>query len=188
MKKSLRARRMERHHKRAKQTSKLNLVSLMDIFTILVYFLLVNSSDVEVLQTNKSIELPESVSEQRPDTTLVVTVNNDSIIVSGRAVASVADVLAAEGNAIDGLAKELEYHAKRAGPLAPEKEQQGRPITIMGDKAVPYTLLKKIMTTCATSEYRNISLAVNKVGGEELPEETPATPDTTVSTTAATEG
>ncbi len=170
MKKSLRARRMERHHKRAQGQSKLNLVSLMDIFTILVFFLLVNSSDVEVLQSNKDIELPESVSEQRPDTTLIVNVNARNIIVSGRAVATVSEIINNDGNEIAGLAKELKYQASRAKPLTEEQQVQGRPVTIMGDKSVPYTVLKKIMTTCAANEYRNISLAVNKVAKEDVSE------------------
>jgi len=147
----------------------LNLVSLMDIFTILVFFLLVNSSDVEVLQTNKAIELPESTSEQRPDTTLVVTVSDQNIVVAGRPVATIKEVLKDTGdNNIPGLQEELLYHANRAGPLSPEKEQIGRAVTIMGDKEVPYTVLKKIMTTCAANEYRNISLAVSKVADEPL--------------------
>ncbi|MGI1679609.1 MAG: biopolymer transporter ExbD [Cellvibrionaceae bacterium] len=170
MKKSLRARRMERHHKRAQQQSKLNLVSLMDIFTILVFFLLVNSSDVEVLQTSKDIQLPESTSEQRPDTTIIVNVNSKNILVSGRAVATVSEIINNESNEISGLAKELKYQALRAKPLTEEQEIQGRPITIMGDKSVPYTVLKKIMTTCAANEYRNISLAVSKVGKEDISE------------------
>lgn len=174
MKQSLRARRMARMHKRAKQTSKLNLVSLMDIFTILVFFLLVNSSDVEILQTNKTIELPDSVSEQRPDTTLVVTVNENTIVVAGRAVATVQDVLSSETSNIPGLEQELKYQAQRSGPLSEERQITGRPVTIMGDKDVPYTILKKIMTTCAATEYRNISLAVNKVMTEAPATETAA--------------
>ncbi|MGH1470457.1 MAG: ExbD/TolR family protein [Cellvibrionaceae bacterium] len=170
MKKSLRARRMERHHKRAQGQSKLNLVSLMDIFTILVFFLLVNSSDVEVLQTSKDIQLPESISEQRPDTTIIVNVNAKNILVSGRAVATVSEIINNESNEISGLAKELQYQASRAKPLTEEQQIQGRPITIMGDKAVPYTVLKKIMTTCAANEYRNISLAVSKVAKEDVNE------------------
>ncbi|MGK0261262.1 MAG: biopolymer transport protein ExbD, partial [Candidatus Azotimanducaceae bacterium] len=49
------------------KTATLNLVSLMDIFTILVFFLMVNSSEVEVLQTSSDIKLPDSTSEQRPE-------------------------------------------------------------------------------------------------------------------------
>lgn len=173
MKKSLRARRMERNHKRAKQTSKLNLVSLMDIFTILVFFLLVNSSDVEILQTNKTVELPDSTSEQRPGTNLVVTVNERSIVVAGRPVATIDDIMTSDENNIPGLEAELKYQAQRSGPLSEDKALLGRPVTIMGDKDVPYTVLKKIMTTCAANEYRNISLAVNKIAKESV-EEVPA--------------
>ena len=55
-----RAARMERHHKRHKGGAGINLVSMMDIFTILVFFLLVNSSEVEVLPNAKEFVLPDS--------------------------------------------------------------------------------------------------------------------------------
>ncbi len=93
MKTSRRARRMQRHHKRKKGTVAFNMVSLMDIFTILVFFLLVSSSDVEELQNNKSIRLPESTAEKKPKDTLVVMVNNEDIIIQGQKVAAVNDVI-----------------------------------------------------------------------------------------------
>lgn len=163
MKQSLRAKRMAKQHRRRGKQTKLNLVSLMDIFTILVFFLLVNSSDVEVLQNDKTITLPKSVSEQRPDTTLVVRVNASDILVGNRSVAKVDSVLQREDNTIVELTKELQYQASRADPLTEEQTKLGRAVTIMGDQAVPYALLKKVMTTCAAAEYRNIALAVTKI-------------------------
>lgn len=165
MKQSLRARRMDRHHKRSKGQGKLSLVSLMDIFTILVFFLLVNSSEVEVLQTHKSIDLPKSVADQKPENTLVVMVNSDSILVNGRKVASTPDVLATDGEKIQALQEELDYLAARR-PLTAAEQQQGRDATIMGDQDIPYTLLKKIMATLADTEYRNLALAVSRIAGE----------------------
>ncbi len=162
MKKSLRARRMEKHHRRMKTQTKLNLVSLMDIFTILVFFLLVNSSDVEILQTDKTITLPESVASQKPDNTLVIKVNADDIVVGSVSVARVRDILAVDNDTIAELVKELTYRASRK-PLTALEEEKGRAVTIMGDKNVPYELLKRIMTTCAANEYRNISLAVSQI-------------------------
>ena len=50
-----RAKRMARNHRRMAQPARLNLVALMDIFTILVLFLIVNNSDVEVLQPDRRI-------------------------------------------------------------------------------------------------------------------------------------
>lgn len=163
MKQSIRAKRMERHHRRSKSQSKLNLVSLMDIFTILVFFLLVNSSDVEVLQSNKDITLPASVAEKKPENNLVVMVSAEDIIVGGRKVANVKSVMKSDEREIASLKKELLYLAGRKPYRSIKEEEKGRDITIMGDQNIPYALLKKIMTTCAKSEYRNISLAVSQI-------------------------
>lgn len=43
------------------------------------------------------------------------------------------------------------------------EREKGRAVTIMGDQSIPYVLLKRIMSTCAANDYRNISLAVNQV-------------------------
>lgn len=167
MKMNLRAKRMARHHKRNRGGNKLNLVSLMDIFTILVFFLLVNSSDVEVLQTDKTITLPESFSEQRPDTTLVVKLNADAIVVGNLPVANVKDVLNSEDVEIEALTQELQRMIERRPELTELEKQQGRAVTIMGDQAIPYELLKKVMTTCAKNDFRNIALAVSQIPTDE---------------------
>ena len=152
------AARRRKLQERGTVVGKLNLVSLMDIFTILVFFLMVNSSDVEILQTSADVELPDSTSEQRPEEQTVITVSGDSIVVKGRKVADV-DALVGTGDvAIEGLAEELRYQAKRKGD-APD---DGYEITIMGDRQIPYWLLKKIMLTCTTEDYAQISLAVNQ--------------------------
>ena len=161
MKSSFRARRMARAHRRSAQSSKLNLVSLMDIFTILVFFLMVNSGDVEVLQSDKNIKLPESVSEQRPDLTLLVKISPTDIIVQGRSIAKVDTVLSRDDAGIAELEKELQYLADRKPQLTDIEKEKGRAVTIMGDHNTPYKLLKRVMTTCAQTDYRDISLAVN---------------------------
>jgi len=162
MKKSLRAKRMDKRNQRLLQAPKLNLVSLMDIFTILVFFLLVNSGDVEVLQTDKSVKLPISISEQKPDNNLIVLISNNDILVGGQRVAGIKDLVASKDQAFAPLTKELNYQAKKAGPLSPEKQLTGRPVTIMADEKVPYSTLKKVMATCALAEYRDIALAVTQ--------------------------
>lgn len=162
MKQSLRAKRMAKHHRRLNQASKLNLVSLMDIFTILVFFLLVNSGDVEVLQADKSIKLPASVSEQIPENNLLVVVSATDVLVGGRSVGKVTELLASTDDKFIPLETELKYQAQKAGPLTAEDQLTGRPVTIMADQKLPYAMLKKIMATCAAAEYRAISLAVSQ--------------------------
>ena len=170
MKASLRARRMARNHKRLTQQARLSLVSLMDIFTILVFFLMVSSGDVEVLQADKNIVLPQSVSAQKPEITLTIKISADAIVVQGRKIESVQRALARTGNAIGPLAKELEYQSARGSELTEREKKLGRPIIIMGDQGMPYKLLKRVMKTCADSDYRDIALAVDSNPPEQNPQ------------------
>ncbi len=159
MKMSRRAKRMARHHKRRKQPG-LNLVSLMDIFTILVFFLLVNSSTAVQLPSARDFKLPVSSAEKKPEETLTVMVTSKDLLVQGRKVAAVSDILSSPQPTIKALADELNFQAKKT--LTAVKSEEGRYITIMGDKAIPYKLLKKIMATCTEADYRNIALAVSQ--------------------------
>jgi len=172
MKNNAHSKRRQRHLARSKRNSTLNLTALMDIFTILVFFLLVNSSDVEVLESNKDIKLPDSVAEQTPVDTIVVMVNNTDLIVQGKKIADIGEVLQSTDVNIPELAAELTYLASKRPELNEEEQEKGRPVTVMGDRDVPYQLLKRVMTTCAKTDYRDISLAVNKL---ELPEPDPST-------------
>lgn len=167
MKQSLRAKRMAKHHRRLNQAPKMNLVSLMDIFTILVFFLLVNSSDVEVLQTDKSIQLPTSIASKVPEANLVVMISANDVMVGGRSVGTVTAVMASKDDRFAPLETELKYQAGKARPLTDEEKVLGRAVTIMGDQEIPYALLKKIMASCAAADYRNISLAVAQKSAEQ---------------------
>jgi len=156
------AQRMQQNHKRFMKPAKLNLVSLMDIFTILVFFLLINSGESEILKVNKHIRLPDSVAEMRPAATITVTVTESDIIVDGRPVATMDDVLGSNG-LIPGLAKELNYLASKRTQLTAEEKVKGLPVTILGDYTIPYEVLKRVMITCARSNYRDLSMAVSRV-------------------------
>jgi len=156
---SMRLSKRRRSQKAHQKTATLNLVSLMDIFTILVFFLMVNSSDVEVLQTSSNIKLPDSSSEKRPDEQLIISVDEQDIIVMGRSVADVTELRTAESSLISGLEQELKHQANRKSQMP----EGGYKVTIMGDKEIPYWLLKKIMLTCQSVDFAHISLAVNKL-------------------------
>ncbi|MEM7220236.1 MAG: biopolymer transporter ExbD [Pseudomonadota bacterium] len=159
----VKARRRELQ-KRSQSVGRLNLVSLMDIFTILVFFLMVNSSDVEVLQTNADVKLPDSNSEQRPEEQTMITVSDEDVLVMGRSVASVAELTGSE-EAIAGLADELRYQGERKARGA-QPPDDGFEVTIMGDREIPYWLLKRIMLTCQQENFLQMSLAVNQLQGD----------------------
>jgi biopolymer transport protein ExbD len=140
MVKSARAKRMEKHHKRNKGAGVLNLVSLMDIFTILVFFLLVNSSDVQTLPNAKDMKLPESIAEKKPEETVTILVGRIDILVQGTPVAKIADVMAIKGNDIPALREALLSQNDRVLRREAKDDIAGREVTIMGDKDIPYRL------------------------------------------------
>ena len=166
MKKSQRAARMDRRHKRFGNAS-LSLVSLMDIFTILVFFLLFNSSGDHQLPNAKTIKLPESVAEEKPKENLVILVSANDVIVSGRRIISTNDLLAIEQAPIEPLRGYLMTLSETHWDKEEVESEEGLEVTLLADKAVPYKVLRMIMQTLSDTPYRQISLAVSqKAAGE----------------------
>lgn len=143
--------------------AKLSLISLMDIFTILVFFLLLNSGESQKIENAKFVDLPDSSSGIAPHTELQIVIDDDEILLGDKAVARVSDVLNSSDKIIAPLAAQLDANTALLGELSSYQKHTGLAITISGDRSVPYSLLKRVMTTCQHSNYRNISLAVNRV-------------------------
>ena len=160
---SRRAARMERHHKRGRRGT-LNMVSLMDIFTILVFFLLVSSTEVEVLPTPNDLTLPESIADEGARETVIVTVTATEILFQGRLVAKVEEVIARDATLIPELRDALLEQADRLQRRDATRDAEHREVTIMGDRGLPYSLLRQVMATCTDAQYGRISLAVTQRG------------------------
>jgi biopolymer transport protein ExbD len=162
MQMSARARRMDRHHRRNAGRAGINLVSMMDIFTILVFFLLVSSANVEVLPNPRDLKLPESIAEERARENVVVMITGEDIIVQGHPVAKVAEVMAREELRIPELEQALRSQSDRVLRKEAADEIGSREITIMGDRALPYRVLKRVMAACTAADYGRLSLAVTQ--------------------------
>jgi biopolymer transport protein ExbD len=143
----------------------MNLVSLIDVFTILIFFLLSNSSAVELLPPSKAVHLPESIAEKAPEDTLVVTVSAQDIVVDGHAVAQVAAVMASPDELITPLKDELALQLQRRQVVRAENATQGQTLTLMGDKDIPYQLLRKVMFSAARAGYSDLRFAVRQKAG-----------------------
>jgi len=140
--------------------TKMNLTSLMDVFTILVFFLLVNSGSVEVLDAPKEVTLPESRVQMKPRETVVIFVSPEEVLVQGQSVAMVTDILEGESGAtapITSRLAELKQNVVGPSTLAVAGSLE---VTILADKSVPFIVIKRIMSTCTGEGYENVSLAV----------------------------
>ncbi len=153
-------RRIKRMSRNRVKITQMNLTSLMDVFTILVFFLLVNSGSVELVEAPKNVKLPESQVETKPRETVVIFVSPEDVIVQGQIVAFVDDILEGQAGTFDPLTSRLaELKENIIGPstlaIAGSLE-----VTILADKSVPFVVIRRIMTTCTNEGYENVSLAV----------------------------
>lgn len=166
---SRRARKVIRELRQSAREGELNVVSLIDIFAILVLYLLVNALVVQILPSPKSLVLPESIAEKQPVETVLVMVTNDDILVDNTKVMGTADALAASSTVLPQLKFKLNEK-----PLMQVQDGEAGDVTrgdvnIMADKSIPFHLLKKVMATCSDARFARISLAViEKEGAVEL--------------------
>ncbi len=154
------SRRIKRMSRNRMKITKMNLTSLMDVFTILVFFLLVNSGSVEVMDAPKTITLPESRVDTKPRETVVIIVGEEQVLVQGDVVALVAGILNDEPAALAPIGSRLaELKQNIIGPST-LAVAGSREVTILADRSVPFIVIKKIMSTCTAEGYENVSLAV----------------------------
>jgi biopolymer transport protein TolR len=156
---SNRARRMAVHHQRHQAGFELNLIPLIDILSVMVSFLLVYSTEVEVIQNSKGIEIPQSITETAPNHSVVVMITKTDLFVQGEFIETIKDVQADAGATLAPLSMALK-RPLLVGREVSETALAAREITIMADKSLPYEVLKKVMSTCTDADYGKVSLAV----------------------------
>ena len=154
------SRRMKRMARSKRKLTGLNLTPLMDVFTILVFFLLFHSSGGDVLQTPKQIKLPDSVIETKPRETVVIMVSPEVVLVQGEAVISTPELLDDSIGRVHDITEQLELLARNIIGISTKTVAESKEITLLADKTIPFKVLKKIMSTCTGSGYERISLAV----------------------------
>jgi len=146
--------RRQRQEK-ARRWPSLNLVALMDVFTILVFFFLVHSADGTPQAHSELVRLPESVADLQPRDTPVVMITRNDILLQGEPVVTVASVMQTSRGEIKALRAALKAQFVAEAPV-----DAGQEVTIMGDKSIPFALLNRVMQTCKRAGYGNISLSV----------------------------
>lgn len=156
------SRRIKRMSRNRLKISKMNLTSLMDVFTILVFFLLVNSGSVEILDAPKEVTLPESQVQSKPRETVIIFISPDEVLVQGKLVARVEDIVNGEKDVTEPIhARLAELKESVVGPST-LTVAGSREVTILADKSVPFAVVKTVMTTCTSQGYENVSLAVTQ--------------------------
>jgi len=154
------SRRMKRMGRSRRKLSGLNLTPLMDVFTILVFFLLFHSSGSDILKTPRQIKLPVSVVEAKPRETVVIMVSPEVVLIQGEAVISTPELLEDSTGTVHAITDRLKQLERNIIGISTKTVAKSREITLLADKTIPFKVLKRIMSTCTGSGYERISLAV----------------------------
>ena len=160
MKQNRRIKRMSRANKKSSASGGLSLVSLMDVFTILVFFLLVNSSSSDVMEPPKNIKLPDSAIETKPRETVLVMITPEQILVQGEPVITTQEVIDSKNPLIVEVKDRLELQKKKVIGISTKVVSESQEVTVLAHRTVPFHLMKKVMASCASAGYGKISLAV----------------------------
>lgn len=166
MKTSRRIKRMGRASD--KKVPAMNLTSLMDVFTILVFFLLVNSSNSEVLTQPKEITLPDSIVETKPRETVVIMVTMNHVLIQGVPIVNYIDVVNTKQDAVVEISDKLRSLKGNVIGVSTKAVAESNEVTILSDKKVPFKVLKKIMSSCTFAGYEKISMAVIQKASQKL--------------------
>jgi biopolymer transport protein ExbD len=143
----------------------LRLTAMIDMFTILLIFLLKSFSvEGEIMSVAKDLRLPESTAQTPPKAAPILVVTNEWIILDGTPVEKVATVLNQQDNIINSLKTQLQQIRAFSESLAQLDANMGFKgnIAIQGDKDIPFGLLKKIMFTCGQVGFNDMLLVVNQ--------------------------
>lgn len=153
--------RIKKHRQRGHHGSHMALVPFIDMLTMLVVFLLLHSSEVEILPNTKNITIPQSIAEIKPRETVVIMVTTEDLLVNGRIIAKVADLRGNDAQlVIEPLRLALKEQSDSSLRIAAQDDLADREVTIMGDKGTPFAVLKRVMATATAADYGKVSLAV----------------------------
>ncbi len=153
-----------KRHNRSKEVA-LKLTSMIDMFTILLVFLLKSySAEGQIMSVAPDLKLPESTAQKAPQTTSIVAITEEAILLDGKKLTTVDRVMSNKELIIPELLNELQRLkslSERVGELSSDMGFTGK-ISIQGDRELPYLIIKKIMFTCGKVGYNDMLLAVNK--------------------------
>jgi biopolymer transport protein ExbD len=142
---------------------RLNLTAMVDVFTVLLVFLLKSyAAEGTLTAAAQNLELPSSTSSLTPQTTTTITISEDSLFVDDERIADLARFSGIDALYVPELGQALAARAQKARFIAGANAAaafQGR-VTILGDKKTPFATLEKIMYTASQSEFGDIALAV----------------------------
>jgi biopolymer transport protein ExbD len=140
----------------------LMLTSLVDMFTIIVIFLLMNfSANGEVLYMSKDIKLPNAYHGAQLERAPVISISPEAVTFDGRQVAATDELMRGDVLNVPALEDALREERRRyetTHAQDPEHPFRGL-VNVQADRKIPFKVVKRIMFACNQSGFGNINFA-----------------------------
>ncbi|MHB8481249.1 MAG: ExbD/TolR family protein [Nitrospiria bacterium] len=147
-------------NRRHLEPPRLNLTAMVDVFTVLLVFLLKSYAVEGSINTPVPVSLPSSTASASSEMTINITVTEMGLFLENMRIED-PTFQSMETPDIPRLDHDLKAFLQKNPGLPKEKK-----VTILGDKKIPYYLLKKVIYTCSQNDLSDISLAVYQKRGE----------------------
>lgn len=162
---TLRAKRLLRRNARKPGVVSLNLVPMIDVFMVLVFFLLVTTNSIDNMRSPRELTLPTSLSLDQPNDVPIIMVTKQAVLIQGVQVMTLDEAIAA---APDKPLPEVRAELLKVTLLAVQGQATGATtrgeINVMADRDVPYAVLKKVLFTCGELKFARIAISVAHAG------------------------
>lgn len=147
---------------RAMPVSELPLTSMIDMFTVLVIFLLMNfSATGEIFFIQKNLKLPEASHARPLESAPLITVTQQGIIFEAEKVGENPEKIEESDQNLPRLAGALRQMKIIEETIHPGKPFKGN-INIQADEKTPLVYIKRVMQTCITEGWTGINFAVRE--------------------------
>ncbi len=147
------------------EVAKPQMTSLVDVLTVLVFFLLKNfSTEGDIITPAPGLTLPSSTARERPEKTLVIAISQEHVLAEGQPIAAVLDEEKRPGYRIPALSDWLDKRRKSTENISQIDSTVGftGKLSIQGDRAIPFAILQKVLVTCGEKGYSDFALTVDR--------------------------
>lgn len=156
-------RRHSRQRQKKQQVSQLSLTSLMDIFTILVFFLLISAQNPVQMPSLKDLTLPTSITSDSIDRSMTLVIAKNEIRVNDQVVMRFDPN--ATNQDFQALAQVLAEQRLVQKPTQTLNGVAQYQVVIMADQKLPYSFLRQVMRACSEQQFGEVSFAVLRGAG-----------------------
>ncbi len=180
-----------RRHKKSLKTSRkvlavLSLTAMVDMFTVLVVFLLQNYNVTgQVIHIPKDVQLPKATTVKELKPAHIVSISDNFILVDDKKIARLVQLREEDwlirplhdylkkafemdrAKASKGIQSKIRTAVMEAKRGAVSDEEEWRKVTVQADKKITFSVIKKVMYTLVEAGAGEVNFAVERRNKEK---------------------